>query len=140
MNAVKIYYVERWFYLHHLKSIAWVIRCLIYLVYNSYIPYTCKIGKGTLFGYKGMGVVVHDRAIIGENCLSGSGVTIGGRSGHYDVPVIGNNVEIATGSKILGPVRIGDNAIIGANAVVIKDIPPNTVWGGVPARLLKCRS
>jgi serine O-acetyltransferase len=82
-------------------------------------------------------VVVHPGAVIGENCIIGQGVTVGGRAGQRDVPIIGNNVLLGVGSKILGPVRIGDNAMVGANAVVIRDVPPNSTAVGVPARIVE---
>lgn len=141
-SAVNKYRVERWCYLHHLKLAAWLIRCWIYLIHNSYVPYTCEIGEGTVFGYKGIGLVIHSDSKIGKNCVIGTNVTIGGgtsgchhRIEEFDkirqhVPVIGNGVSIATGAKILGPIVIGENAVIGANAVVLCDIPRNTVWGG----------
>ena len=69
--------------------------------------------------------------------MIGQGVTIGGKSGWYEVPVIGDNVEINAGARIIGPVRIGDNVIIGANAVVTKDVPSNCIVAGVPAVILK---
>ena len=136
-NAINKYRRERWCYLHGLKPLAYLIRNYIYLIHNSYIPPSCEIGEGSIFAYKGMGCVIHARAVIGENCLIGTNVTIGGRSGHYEVPVIGNNVEISTGAKVLGPIRIGDNAIIGANAVVITDVPAGEIWGGVPAKFIR---
>ena len=84
-----------------------------------------------------MGIVIHRRVVIGDNCEIAQHVTIGGRSGHADVPVIGNQVFIGAGAKVLGPIRIGDGAIIGANAVVLKDVPPLAVVAGVPARIIK---
>lgn len=137
MNAIYFYRLERWCYLHHLKAVAWIVRALIYAIYNSYIPYTCVIGKNTIFAYKGIGVVIHSRAVIGENCIIGTNVTIGGRSGYQEVPIIGNNVEICTGAKVLGPIKIEDNCIIGANAVLIKDAPANSVWGGGASSFIK---
>lgn len=86
--------------------------------------------------------MIHSDSKIGKNCVIGTNVTIGGgtsgchhRIEEFDkirqhVPVIGNGVSIATGAKILGPIVIGENAVIGANAVVLCDIPRNTVWGG----------
>ena len=109
----------------------------VYLLYNCFIPYTCEIGKGTTFGYKGMGVVIHSRAKIGENCLIAQQVTIGGRSKIYNVPVIGNNVYIGCGAKILGDVVIGDDCVIGANAVVIHNVESGSVVAGVPARVIR---
>jgi serine O-acetyltransferase len=75
--------------------------------------------------------------VIGENCRIAHGVTIGGRSGHYEVPVIGNNVTVGVGAVVLGPIKVGDHAIIGANAVVIHDVPAHAVVAGVPARIIK---
>ena len=82
-------------------------------------------------------MILHARTKIGKNCIIGSCVTIGGKSGWYEVPVIGDNVEIHSGAKIIGPVRIGNNVIIGANAVVTKDIPDNCVVAGIPAKIIK---
>lgn len=93
-------------------------------------------GGGTKLAYGGLAVIVHARARLGKNCIIGSCVTIGGKSGWYEVPQIGDNVEIASGAKILGPVRIGSNVIIGANAVVTKDVPDNCVVAGIPARII----
>lgn len=148
MNAINKYYLARWCYLHHLTPIAWLIRSWIYLIHNSYIPYTCEIGAGTIFGYKGIGCVIHGNAKVGENCIIGTNVTIGGGAGksnkkipEYDmfrrnVPVIGNRVQISTGAKVLGNIVIGDDVIIGANAVVINDVPAKAVVGGIPAKIL----
>ena len=137
MNAIVMYRIERWLYLHHLTFLAKIIRGEVYLLYNCFIPYTCEIGKGTTFGYKGMGVVIHSRAKIGENCLIAQQVTIGGRSKIYNVPVIGNNVYIGCGAKILGDVVIGDECVIGANAVVIHNVESGSVVAGVPARVIR---
>ena len=136
MNAVAGYRIERWLYLHKLTFAAKLIRGIIYLLHNSYIPYTAEIGKGTVFGYKGIGVVVHSHARIGENCVISQNVTLGGREGHKGVPNIGNNVHIGAGAIILGGVKIGNNAVIGAGAVVLSDIPENCVAAGVPAKVL----
>lgn len=110
---------------------------LIRLVHNSAVFSQTQIGENTIFAYGGIGVVIHKRAIIGENCNIGSNVTIGGKSHSENVPVIGDNVFIATGAKILGSVKIGNNSVIGANAVVLEDIPDNCVAVGIPAKVIK---
>lgn len=103
----------------------------------------CQLGVGTKFGekvdlgYGGLGVVIHERAIIGNNVSIGTCVTIGGTSNKYGVPIIGNNTIISTGAKILGPIKIGKNCVIGANATVIDSIPDYCVAVGVPARIIK---
>lgn len=108
------------------------------MFFNCSVPASCEIGKGTKFGYGGIAVVLHARTVIGKNCTIGTGVTIGGKSGWYEVPVIGDNVQICTGAKILGPVSIGSNVVIGANAVVTKDVPSNCVVAGIPAKIIRC--
>ena len=119
MNAINKYRRERWLYVHHLKPLAYLYRSWIYLIHNCYIPPECEIGKGTLFGYKGIGVIIHAEAVIGEPCLIGSNVT-----------VIGDRVHIGTGEKLLGNIVIGNDVEIGANAVVINDVAPMSVVGG----------
>lgn len=97
-----------------------------------------QIGKG-LFIDHGMGVVIGETSIIGDNVLLYQGVTLGGTGlvkGKRH-PTIGNNVVIGTGAKVLGNITIGDNSYVGANAVVIKDVPPNSTVVGVPGRITK---
>ena len=137
LNAIFFYRIARFFYLHKVPFISKIIELLIFLVYNSRIPSSCIIGKGTKFAYGGIACVIHARSVIGANVKIGTNVTVGGRSGHYEVPVIGDNVYIATGAKVLGPIKIGNNAVIGANAVVIHDVEENAVVGGIPAKPLK---
>jgi serine O-acetyltransferase len=103
------------------------------------LPPSVQVGSGVVLGYSGLGTVVHARAVIGNGVIVGSCVTIGGRSEHYEVPVIEDDVDIGTGAKILGPLRVGRGAIIGANAVVIHDVPPFAIVAGVPARVLRMR-
>lgn len=136
-NVINKYRRAHWLQEHGLRPLARIYEMWIYLVHNSFIPAECQIGEGTTFGYKGIGVVIHKRAKIGKNCLIAQGVTVGGRSGHYDVPVIGDNCYIGAGAKVLGPITVGDNVTVGANAVLLKDAPANSVWGGVPAKCLK---
>lgn len=139
LNAIYLYRVGRFLYLHRLIFFSKIIEFIIFVLYNSRIPSSSSIGKGTVFSYGGIGVVVHKRAVIGDNCIIGTNVTIGGRSGHYRVPIIGDNVDLSTGSKILGPLELGDNVIVGANAVVISSFESNSIVAGVPARLIRLR-
>lgn len=137
LNAIHIHRIAWWLKQHHIPVLPRLLTLLIFLLYNSKVPASARIGKGSRLGYGGIGVVIHDRAVIGERVMIGPNVTIGGRSGHHEVPVIGNDVEISTGAKVLGPVRIGNHVIIGANAVVIKDVPDHAVVAGVPARIIR---
>lgn len=106
-------------------------------IHNSFIPHTAKIGNNTTFAYGGIGVVIHKESVIGDNCMLGQGITIGGRVDGGGVPKIGNNVYIGAGARILGGITIGDFVVIGVNAVVIKDVPDNCVIAGVPARIIR---
>ena len=78
LNAIWFYRVSRWLYLHHVPLLPTLITAVIYLIYNCRIPHTAEIGRGTVFGYAGMGVVVHKNAKIGSQCIVGQQVTIGG--------------------------------------------------------------
>ena len=87
----------------------------------------------------GMGIVIGETAEIGDDCTIYHGVTLGG-TGHDTGkrhPTIGNNVLISTGAKVLGPFKVGDNSRIGANAVVLQEVPPNSTVVGVKARVVK---
>lgn len=137
MFGIYLYRIEHFLYVHHFPLIPSLIKCLIYLLFNAYIPYEVKIGSGSKFGYGGLGIVLHPRAKIGQNVIISQQVTVGGRSNLYNVPVIGNNVLIGAGAKILGDVVVGDNVVIGANAVVVKSVPNNCVVAGVPAKIIK---
>lgn len=132
---IKIYRMERWLYNHHMKAIAFFIKILVRVVFGAVIPPSASIGEGTFLTYHGLGVVIHKNAVIGKNCCIRQHVTIaGGRGG---VPTIGDNVEINAGVVIIGPVHIGNYVRIGANAVVIHDIPDNCTAVGVPAKVIK---
>ena len=96
------------------------------------------IGSG-LFIDHGMGVVIGETAVGGDNVTLFQGVTLGGtgkESGKRH-PTVGNNVVIGAGAKVLGNITIGDNSYIGANAVVLRDVPPNATMVGVPGHITK---
>ncbi len=96
------------------------------------------IGKG-LFIDHGMGVVIGETSIIGDNVTLFQGVTLGGTGKETGKrhPTLGDNIVVGTGAKILGNLGIGSNSYIGANAVVIKSVPPNSTVVGVPGRITK---
>ncbi|MBE8995900.1 serine O-acetyltransferase [Microcystis aeruginosa] len=98
-----------------------------------FLDSSCSIGKG-LFIQHGFSTIV--MADLGDNCWINQQVTIGykDKSGR---PKIGNNVRITAGAKVLGNITIGDNVTVGANSVVVKDVPPNCVVVGIPARIVK---
>ncbi len=97
------------------------------------------IGRG-FFVDHGAGVVIGETTVIGDNCVLFHNVTLGGTGKHHGKrhPTIGNNVFIGTGATLLGPIEVGDNVKIGANAfVVMRDIPSNCSVVGTPAKIIK---
>ena len=97
------------------------------------LPCEVEIGRGFVIDHFG-GIVISGYARFGDNCRIRNGVVVGIKKvGEPSAPVIGNNVDIGAGAKILGAIRIGDNVLIGANAVVICDVPDNSIAVGVPA-------
>ena len=87
----------------------------------------------------GTGIVIGETAEIGDDCLLYQGVTLGGTG--KDVgkrhPTLGNNVMVGSGAKVLGPFKVGDNARIAANSVVLREVPPNATVVGVPGRIVR---
>jgi len=137
LNPVTYYRAARWLHLRGVPVLPRVLKVFCELVFHCELPYTAKIGPGFQVAYRGFGIVVHHRAEIGRNVVLSPCVTIGGRSGKYEVPKIGDDVFVASGARILGDIRIGDGAVIGANAVVIHSVPARSIAAGVPARIVR---
>ena len=137
MNLIRVHRIAHYLHTKKIPVLPRVFQYLIFFIYNSNIPPSVKIGRGTVFGHGGIGVVIHQRSVIGENCTLCQGITIGGKSKKHAVPVIGNRVYIGAGARILGPITIGNNVVIGPNAVVLADIPDNCAVGGIPAKILR---
>ena len=137
MNAIHLYRLARAL---HQRGVPVLPKALYYanfLIFNSSIPYTATIGEGSRCAYGGIGVVVHGDTKMGSGVLMGQGITIGGRSKIPQVPEIGDDVYIGAGARLLGPIRVGSGSIIAPNAVVLHDVPPRSIVGGVPARILR---
>ena len=104
------------------------------------LPCEAIVGKRFRIDHFG-GIIISGDAVFGDDCVVRNGVTVGLRhTGKSGSPVIGSRVDIGAGAKILGPIRIGDDVAIGANAVVLIDVPPNSIAVGVPARVLPRKS
>ncbi|TLV03229.1 serine O-acetyltransferase [Dyadobacter luticola] len=109
-------------------------------VFGIEIPYDTVVGRG-LKVFHGAGLVINKHTVIGKNVLLRHTTTLGNKGDvKSDCPIIGDNVEIGAQVCILGKIRIGDNAIIGAGSVVTKEVPANAIVVGNPARIVKYRS
>ncbi|AGL49591.1 serine acetyltransferase [Thermotoga maritima MSB8] len=134
------YRFAHFFYKWKLKVLAYLIYYFVRVVFSMDIHPAARIAPGVVIDH-GIGVVIGSTASVGRGTLIYHGVTLGTRkpcSGKRH-PDVGENVMIGTGAKILGPIRVGNNAVVGANAVVLEDVPDGAVVVGVPARIVKWR-
>lgn len=114
-----------------------VLSKLAEIVCGVTIGVSAKVGKRLVIEHSGA-IVVHGNAVIGDDCIIRQGVTIGNKrlDRPLEAPQLGNRVNVGAGAKILGIVHIGDDADIGANAVVLIDVPAGALAVGVPARII----
>lgn len=138
LHAVLMYRVAHWFYKQKLYTVARCISQFARLLTGIEIHPGAKIGKGFFIDH-GSGVVIGETTEIGDNCLVYQGVTLGGTGKEKGKrhPTLGNNVMVGAGARVLGPFKVGDNAKIAANAVVLEEVPPNCTAVGVPARIVR---
>lgn len=147
---------ESYFVLKYLKTLRWLeyytnktkyvwdYPILVYLLLKHRrlsLKYGIKIepnvvGKGLYIPHFLGGVIVNAFK-LGDYCTITAGCVIGSKTGQDLLAEIGNNVEIAIGAKIIGAIKIGDNSIIAPNSVVVKDVAPNSIVSGIPAKFLK---
>ena len=138
LHAVIFHRIAHWFYLKKFYLIARLISQFSRFLTGIEIHPGAKIGKGLLIDH-GSGVVIGETAEIGDNCLIYQGVTLGGTGKEHGKrrPTLGNNVMVGSGARVLGPFKVGDNAKIAANAVVLEEVPENSTAVGVPARIVR---
>ncbi|MFT3925463.1 MAG: hypothetical protein QM778_23190 [Myxococcales bacterium] len=109
--------------------------------YGIELPYTASIGRRVIFEHQ-HGIVVHGSTVIGDDCIVRHGVTFGIRrmDDLSQAPVVGRSVNVGAGAKIIGRVVVGDHAAIGANAVVLHDVPSGALVIGAPAQIVERKS
>lgn len=139
MNVIKLYRIERWFYVHHLVVFSKIIQSLIFFIYNSKVTGDSKIGKGTYCVCKGISTVLIPGTEIGKKCVIGIRCSTVRKFPYKNVPKIGNNVWIGPNVVIAGPVIIEDDVIIAGNSFVDKSVPQGAIVGGSPARIIGWR-
>jgi len=113
-----------------------VLKFFSEMFFGTELPCETVIGRRFVIEHIG-GIVISGDAVFGDDCVVRNGVTVGLRNrGLRGSPCIGDRVDIGAGAKLLGPIRIDDDVVIGANAVVITDVPANSIAVGVPARII----
>lgn len=135
MRTCGYFKLKRWAFPLYAFTKWMLMRCRY--KYGIAIPEYTIVGPGLFINRFG-GVMINGDAIIGANCNITHGAMLGqsNRGAKAGSPILGDRVFLAAGSKVVGRVRIGDDAVVGANAVVTKDVPPMAVVGGIPAKVI----
>jgi len=136
--AIFFYRFAHWFYNKGLRFIPRFISALGLFLTTIDIHPAAKLGRRVFIDH-GVGVVIGETAVLGDDVIVYQQVTLGGVSTSKGKrhPTLGNNVVIGAGAKVLGNIIIGDNSKVGANSVVVKDVPADSTAIGIPARVLK---
>ena len=137
LHAVWMHSLSHMLWIGHCHLLAQIVSKTSRILTGVEIHPAARIGKRVIIDH-GMGVVIGETVIIGNDVTIYQGVTLGGVSNGSGPrhPILGNHVLVGAGAKILGRVTIGDYARIGANAVVLRDVPPYSTAVGVPARII----
>jgi serine O-acetyltransferase len=140
LHAVLLHRVSSWFYRRHLYVLARFISHIGRILTGIEIHPGAKIGK-RLFIDHGFGVVIGETAEIGDDVLLYQGVTLGGTGGERGKrhPTVGNRVVVGTGAAVLGNIKLGDGAKVGAGAVVVHSVPEGATVVGIPGRVVRTK-
>jgi serine O-acetyltransferase len=144
--AVLIYRFSRWTRQNRGTVLGLLAKPVDVIAYPAISLLTgIQIGRGAAIGpglriWHFGGVIINTHVKIGSHCTIRHNVTIGNRRGDFDVPVIGDDVDIGVGATVIGAIQIGDRAVIGAGAVVLTDVPADHLAVGNPARIVKRKS
>ena len=138
LHAVMWHRLAHWLYNAGLKFLARFVSQAVRLFTGIEIHPGAKLGRGVFIDH-GSGVVIGETAEVGDGCTIYQGVTLGGTGKDKGKrhPTLGKNVLVGAGARILGPFKVGDNAKIAANAVVLSEVPENCTAVGVPARVVR---
>lgn len=138
VHAMFWHRIAHWLWLHDIKLFARMISQISRAFTGIEIHPGATIGQNFFIDH-GMGVVIGETTIIGDNVTIYQAVTLGGTGKETGKrhPTIGNNVVIGAGARVLGPFTVGDNSKIGAGSVVLKEVPPNSTVVGIPGRIVR---
>lgn len=132
---IYIYRLANLLFRLRIPALPWILKIINRVLFSVSLPPSVQVGKNVTFGYQGLGIVVHKNARLGSNIIISPNVVIGGKGkGQPGAPVIEDGVVIGAGACVLGPIRIGRGAVIGANSVVLTSVAPDATVVGIPAR------
>jgi serine O-acetyltransferase len=133
-QALFVYRIFRWFYERHIPTqpVRFFIERFIEMVTGISIPAQSTIGKALRIHHFG-GIIIHSAATLGEYCTLYHGVTLGDLGFRGGAPFVGDRVLVGAGAKLIGEIVVGDDCVIGANAVVLTSVPAGHIAVGVPA-------
>ncbi|MEO7726152.1 MAG: serine O-acetyltransferase [Burkholderiales bacterium] len=136
-HALLVHRLAHWLWGERLRWLARMVSHMGRFLTGIEIHPGAQIGRRFFIDH-GMGVVIGETAEIGDDCTLYHGVTLGGTSWNKGKrhPTLGNGVVLGAGAKVLGPIKVGDRARVGSNAVVVKDVPPGATAIGIPARII----
>ena len=141
LHAIVFHRMNHWLWNHKFKWLSRISSVLTRWLTGIEIHPAAKIGRRFFIDH-GMGVVIGETAEVGDDVLLFHGVTLGGTtfSKGKRHPTLGNNVTVGAGAKILGPIILGDDVKVGANAVVLKNVEKASTVVGIPARVVETRN
>jgi serine O-acetyltransferase len=139
VNAIELYRAAKRARQSGRVRMARVLASVSRTLHNCHVDVESEILEDVELGYGGMGIVVGPGVVIGRNSFIAQGVTLEALNAGGTAPVLGRDVLVCAGAKVLGQVRIGDGAVVGANAVVLEDVGPGEVVAGIPARRIRGR-
>lgn len=121
------------------RPLSRAIEITIRAIFHCSLPAEARIHRTVRFHHGGLAVIVNKASVIGERCEISPHAVLGGKAPLSGAPRLEANVIVHTGAKLIGPIVIGKGAIIGANAVVLSDVPAGATVVGIPAKAIKIR-
>lgn len=139
--GLHLHRLSSWLWQREMRLTSRLLDRLARSLTGCVIPGSACIGAGSTLAYGGIALVIHKNAVVGCGVLIGQGITLGAKEAYASTeplaaPTIGDNCYLAAGCRILGGIHVGENSIVGANAVVLHDVPPHSVVAGMPARVV----
>ena len=136
-TIMRLHRISSTFYRWRLPVAGRLVEGIIRVLFGAVVPGRATTDRSAFFEHSGLGVVLNELSVIGENCRIGVHVVLGGKAPIIGAPTLEDGVIVHAGAKLIGPITVGEGTVIAANAVVIGDLPPRSMAAGVPAVVKK---